>query len=187
MLTFVTFMSALRCESDPRWHLIANSTQRRLTSSDNCIHLGPMSQKCYFMWPLPIFQPINAHIRQSIHDCIPKHVLGDKMRKSVLNPIRNSAINLIEDLHSLWPDKPFAVSTIDWNSCQSTMVRNQRDARRFAHEAGSTLENVSFYRFQIRLDDFRGYLLKSIAEQTADEATIEEVHSLPFISLTFGF
>merc|ERR1719264_239515 len=30
-------------------------------------------------------------------------------------------------------------------------------------------------RFQIRLDDFRGYLLKSIAEQTADEATIEEV------------
>ena len=130
---------------------------------------------------------LNAHIRQSIHDCIPKHILGDKMRKSVLNPIRNSAINLIEDLHSLWPDKPFAVSTIDWNSCQSTMVRNRRDARCFAHEAGSTLQNVSFYRFQIRLDDFRGYLLKSIAEQTADEATIEEVHSLPFISLTFGF
>ena len=48
---------------------------------------------------------LNAHIRQSIHDCIPKHILGDKMRKSVLNPIRNSAINLIEDLHSLWPDK----------------------------------------------------------------------------------
>ena len=57
----------------------------------------------------------------------------------------------------------------------------------FCCEVASTLENVSFYRFQIRLDDFRGYLLKSIAEQTADEATIEEVHSLPFISLTFGF
>ena len=44
------------------------------------------------------------------------------------------------------------------------------------HAIFHQLQKKCFFRFQIRLDDFRGYLLKSIAEQTADEATIEEVH-----------